>query len=163
MATMHEAIASADTSWAAGSVMATLDIVLPAGATLKRFLIQNQIMTGTTTGAGFGSVANFYYGQNVSFTSGQYVDRVIFRKQYAVANELVVLYDNATLQRIYSQLINCGDETFFVDQRASYGLLSGPAFNLRLVTGNAVGPGFTGALSNTKYQVVFKAIYETSP
>lgn len=163
MATMHEAFASKDSGWVAGATMATLNILLPAGATLKRFLIQNQIITGTTNGVDLGAVANFYYGQFVSFTSGQYVNKVIFRKQYWIPNQVVGLYDVLAANRIYSQLINGGDETFFVDQRVSYGLRSGPEFNIQLVTGNAIGPGWTGALSNTKYQVIFKVIYETVP
>ena len=163
MSTMHRAFASKDSGWVADAVAADLNIVLPAGATLKRFLVHNQEIKGTTNGVDLGAVANWSYGITISFTAGQYVGRTIFQRTCAVPVQTVGLYDVVAADRIYSQLINGGDETFFVDQRVSFGLRSGPAFTINIRTGIQQGPGWTGLLSNSRYRMIFTVIYETVP
>lgn len=163
MATMHKVIAAFDDGWVADAPMAQLDILIPAGATLKRYLVHAQTVSGTTNGIGVAAAGRFSYGMTVSFTSGQYVGDVIFRKQWAIPTQTVALYDVLSNARVYTQYLNGGDETFFVDQRCSYGLRSGPAFNLRLDTRSYVALGWTGLLSNARYSVIFTAIYETVP
>lgn len=163
MVTNHWVSSSSDTGWVPGATFTTRNIAVPAGATMKRFVVRAHVIQGTTNGANLGAVGNFYCTQDVTIVSGDYATRNLYHQDVAIEAQLAGLYDVASGARIYSQLLNCGDERFLIDQRCSYGKRDGAGFTVRYTGAIFVGPGFTGLLSNSHATAEFRVLYETLP
>lgn len=163
MVTMHRIDASVDGAVWQVSTFDRRDLAIPAGATLKRFLVTGVRISGTTNGIDLNAVGNFQAQQRVYIVGGPDDGTTLWRTSKSIPFELVGLYDVAVANRVYSQLINGGDETFYINERTSYGKRDGPGFTLRLDTFFQQIRGWTGLLSNQWFSTVFSAFYETLP
>jgi hypothetical protein len=149
--------------WTVGTTLPNRDIVIPAGATLKRFVVSQTRMQGTTNGIGLGAVGNFDLVQTVSIISGPYAGHTLWASRRAIASQFVGLYDVAVANRVYSELINAGDNEFLINERTAFGTRTGAAFTVRYASGVSGGIGFTGLISNASASANFRVLYETSP
>jgi len=149
--------------WTVGTVFPNRDLVVPAGATMKRFVVTNNDYQATTNGAGLAAVGNFALRQSVDIVSGAYAPRRLLLRRCPIPKQVVGLYDPVSANRIYSELLHGGDNEFEINEKTSYGLRSGPTFTVRLSTQITGGLGFTGLLSNTNATVLFRVLYETLP
>lgn len=164
MVTMHSVFSSYDNvGWTVGTSFPNLDVAIPAGATLKRFIVSNQFYQGTTNGLVFSAIGNWGIRTEVAIVAGQYATRSLFLHRCALPQQVVGLYDNVALNRVYSSAICAGDQDLLIDQRVSFGTRSGPGFTIRCTNTIVGGLGFTGALANTGGTARFLCIYETLP
>lgn len=150
-------------AWVVGAGLTNIDIDIPAGATLKRCISIGHIIQGTTNGVNLAAVGNFWMNQRLVIVGGPNNNHVLYRSAHALAGQLVGLYDVVGANRIYSQLINVGDEVLGFNVKTSIGKRTDPTFKVRYQYALSVGPGWTGLLSNAQASIGFAALYETLP
>lgn len=163
MVTNHWLEVGSGGPWAPGGALVDLDIAIPAGATLKRFVAYDHEFVGTTHGAGQGAVGNFTLFRKIWITNGPYTNHVLWQDIVSLASQIVAFHDVVLAAQIYSQQINAGDQGLMINERTAFGKRSGPGFNLRYSVTSRIGPGFTGLVSNALQNRAFKAMYETLP
>lgn len=164
MVTNHWVNSSFDNfSWTTGTSLPNRDIVIPAGATLKRFVVSGTHMLGSTNGVNLAAVGTFYIQQTVSITTAPYAGHILFQRQEIIPFELVGLYDPVSGGRIYSQLFAGADMFFGINERTAFGKRSGAAFTVRYASFIGGGIGWTGLMSNSSATANFRCMYETSP
>lgn len=135
-------------------------LAIPAGSTVKRFIIRRHVINFVQTGNAYTTVGTWYHSQSLSFTTGPYAGRGIYASYRAVKPQLTAVYDVAATQRIYSGFFSDGDETHFVDQRCSYGGPSSAAQTLTLLTALVMnGSGLSDAVTNFFYEVELYVLY----
>jgi hypothetical protein len=130
---------------------------------MKRILVRNTRMQATTIGVGIPAVGNFGLRQTIDIIAGDYNPRNLFLQRIALPCQLGTLYDPSSGGRIFSQLINGGDNDFRINERVSYGLRSGAGFTVRYAASIYEAGGFTGLVSNSSATAQFRVLYETVP
>lgn len=164
MATNHWVNTAFDgLAWAGGTVLTNLDIAIPAGATLKRFVIDRTRMQGRSTGVGILAVGGLILSQEVRITTAPYLGHVLFHQDIAIPATLAGFHDPLTAQRIYTMYYNGADESFTINERTAFGLRSGPGFTVRYSSSVRSTLGFTGGVGDPLASANFRALYETVP
>lgn len=118
---------------------------IPAGSTLKRFILHDCNIGAFTSGTDVNRVCSLWANYTLDIISGQYAPRQLFHTTRAVPHQVVGFHDVLTAQRVYTVSAQAGDNELGFNQRCSYGTADGPGFRVRLRTliGNhPVGFGF---------------------
>lgn len=134
MPTAHWVLNTFDTNYSGQETFPNLDIPVPAGATMKRFVCLGTKLDGRSSGPGIQFIQPVWLHMTVSIIAGQYFGSTLFRTTRSVKVEAVGLYDSATLERIYTGYYHAGDNEFGFNQRCSYGTGNGPGFTVRLAS-----------------------------
>lgn len=163
MATNHWVKNGTGGPWAAIGPMADVDIPIPAGATLRRFVCQDHSFTATMTGVGFDKVGNFYLLQRVWIPDGPYANHTLWQSVKPLRSEYAALYDIAVTERVYTQWLNAGDDTLLINEKTAFGTRVGPGFTLRYTLFSFAGPNFNGVFSYANLNYSLAALYETVP
>lgn len=122
----------ADTGWFNGTPPnQTVNITIPANATLKKFLVRHVTINFVGTGTGYNTIQPWAVTILVTITSGVNINKVLFDGSFRIPCSATALYDPLTGQRIYSIYHNVGDKDIGVNQQVSWGKLGEPAFNVR--------------------------------
>lgn len=159
MVTNHWLQGGLDGTWTAGSAQPAINLAIPAGGIMKRFLMRAMSFQGYSTGVGFNAPAPLRLTMTVDITTGPDAPRNIYETMRVIPSRYVALYDNATLQRVYTQYIEGGDNELAFNQRCSYGTRAGPGFNVRLTMGVfPLGGALTTPAGSAKY--TFRVLYE---
>lgn len=122
-----------------------LTLNVPAGSTLKRFVLHNTNIGAFTTGLNVNQVCSLWVQYDLTISAGQYAGRRIFLTTRAVPHQVVGFHDVLTAARVYTVSAQGGDNELGFNQRCSYGTADGPGFTVRLQTliGNyPIGFGF---------------------
>lgn len=162
MTTNHWVFGSRDTAWAGPTVFGVIDIVIPAGATLHRFLLKDVEINGTASGEGFHTCEAHYMLWSVDIVLGQYAPRKLYSTIRRIPQDLTALWETTTSKRIYTQHMNSGDVEHGFNVKCSYGKTGGAAFTVRLTSAIAVPAGTLGS-ANGRAQFSFWALYSTTP
>ena len=159
MSRYHWLNTSYDQAWpAGGGTLTNLDVVIPAHATMKRFVVRNTGIQGVGTGIGFDMVVNLFWLCSIDIVAGQYSPRNLFGTQRAIPAQVVALYDTPTTQRVYTHYVNAGDNELGINEKASYGLTTGGTFTVRLATSIHKQAGALSIISG-RAQAEFKVLY----
>ena len=163
MVSNHWQIQGTGGPWNALGSLPNIDIAIPAGATLKRFVAFDHQFNAIQTGLAFNVVGNFSILQQVTIVGGPDNGHTLWQSIHPLTSNVVALNDVTTIQRVYTQYVNAGDDTLMINERTAFGKRTGPGFTLRYAVATFVGPNFAGALSYSSYNYAFKALYETVP
>lgn len=136
-----------------------IDLNIPAGAVLKKFVVCNANFQGYIQGNDYRSVTPVHVDQVVSFTTGHYAGRILYETFRAPTLATNGFYDVLTGTQYYTTYFSGGDEVFGIDQKTSYGQLTYPAMNLRYAaTISAQGWGVSGS-QRFEMNTTFKALF----
>lgn len=163
MVTNHWVEVGSGGPWAPGGALVDLDIPIPAGATLKRFLAYDHEFVGTSHGAGQGAVGNFTLFRRIWIVGGPYNNHTLWQDIVSLTSHFLAFYDVGLATQIYSMQICAGDQGLMINERCAYGKRTGPGFTLRYSATSRIGAGFTGLVSNANQNRALKALYETLP
>lgn len=146
MATYHWINAGYSLGFSPFQVLAPeLSLNIPAGSTLKRFVLHNCNIGAFTTGTDVNRVCSLFAQYTLYISAGQYAGRNLFTTLRRVPHQVVGFHDVLTAQRVYTVSASAGDNELGFNQRCSYGTADGPGFTVKLRTliGNyPVGFGF---------------------
>lgn len=162
MVTAHWTGGAFDLSFSNPGIIAPIDVVVPAGATVKRFLTRDTQCDLIRTGVGFEYASGFYSGAVVQIIAGEYSGRVVYQTARALDCDVTALYDNATLQRVYTCVARAADRELAINQKCSYGTAGGPGMTWRFTTGVSNMRGITLPFSG-HYVLTFRLLYYTNP
>lgn len=129
MTTRHWLRGGFDTVWTAGINIGDVDLVVPAGGIVKRFLLRQVSITGYVQGFNYNSLTPLRMLMSVNIIAGEYAPRDIYLTHRRVPSDYVGLYD--IVDRNYTQYVNGGDLELGFNQRASYGTAGGPGMTIR--------------------------------
>lgn len=136
-----------------------LDLNIPAGAVLKKFVVCNANFQGFIQGNDYRAVTPVHVVQQVSFTTGHYAGRILYETFRAPTIATNGFYDVLTGTQYYTTYFSGGDEVFGIDQKCSYGQLGYPAMNLRYsATISAQGWGIVPT-QRFEMNTTFKALF----
>lgn len=152
-----------DTSFpVGGGALPNLDIDIPAGATMKRFLTRDIRVIGTTSGYTVQRVSPQYMRWRVKIISGEYAPRVLYQATYSIPYTAVCLYDNASVgtafARVYSMFELACDKEQAINEKCSYGLATGAGFTVRVESSVNQQAG-TPAFMSGDASATFAALY----
>lgn len=160
MPTSHWVFSSVDSSSVGPFYVRNLDVAVPAGATMKRFLLNNCSVTSRHSEEGFQQINMLYQQTTVEVISGQYNGRELYRQTVRVPMEIAAFFDSSNFQRIYSAYYYAGDRELGINEKCSYGTRDGPGFTVRCqVSGDKQAGGFN--VPNVAYRFVFRVLYLT--
>lgn len=162
MPTSHWVFSSVDSSSVGPFFSRNLDVVIPAGATMKRFILKGTRLTGKHSLADFEKVNVVYQNSTVDVIAGQYNGRSLYRTTRRVPMEVTALYDSTTLERIYTSYYSAGDQDLGFNVRTSYGTADGPGFTVRCQV-SADKHGGAYAFPDLRFTFAFYALYFTLP
>lgn len=137
------------------------DLVLPAGAQLKKFLIKDNLFTGISSGASINFLNNLTARRIVKFTAGPFLNRVVYSDFRRMHSDYLVFFDTTQgpgTNRVYATILNSCDEDLFVDQKCVYGKAAGPTQTLSLL-GSVQPHGFVPGNFTGSASYVFSALY----
>lgn len=160
MPTSHWVFSSVDSSSVGPFFVRNLDVVIPAGATMKRFILKGTRLTGKHSLADFEKVNLIYQTSTVDVIAGQYNGRNLYRTTRSVPMEVAAVYDSATFERVYTSYYHAGDLELGFNVKCSFGTASGPGFTVRCqVSADKHGGAF--AFPDLRYTFGFYALYFT--
>lgn len=117
------------------------DIVIPATATLKRFIVHRTRVNATSEFDHYSQVNALTMNMTVEIVAGQYSPRMLYRTSRHVTHEVTAFRDPIQILSYYSQFVNAGDLELGINQKVSYGTSDGPGFTIRLASSiSAIGP-----------------------
>lgn len=125
---------SMDVGFIGFTVLPNRDIVIPPGATLKRFLIHQVGVYSNSEFDDYQQVNQLYMRQTVSITAGQYIGKELYRTNRRVPHVVTAFRDPIQILSYYTQIVGAGDQDLGANQKVSYGTADGPGFTIRLET-----------------------------
>ena|ERR1700741_95157 len=102
---------------------------LPAGATLKRFMVRQAAFYAKNQSNSFNDTFGMYVNWTVHFTSGPNSGRTIYSTNRDIPVEFGL--NPGSISNVYSAIWHAGDNELGFNERCSYGLASGAAANLQ--------------------------------
>lgn len=135
-------------------------VAFPAGAQLRKILVNTSVVTLFQSAQNITGIANSYFVFETHFSSGVNSGREVYNTKLRIPASVTSLYDPATLQRIYSQYCVGGDKDIGVDYQCHWNKATDPAFNLTTTVGvvhdttGGANPNSTGQM-----QVFAQALY----
>ncbi len=163
MVTSHWIDAGYQEGWNAGETPKVINAPIPAGATLKRLIVSENVIEGRAGGDNIGSVGSIYVRRTIVSTGPEYADHIFYTDIVAIEGHFVALYDSTTLERIYTVYFNTGDERLLINQQLSFGKRTGLGFNVRYTFQIAADPGGVLPIANSLKIARFRLLYETMP
>lgn len=143
----------------ANQVFPDLDAVIPAGATLKRFLLRNCHFYCNDGGDAFNKLIQRYITFDVNIVAGQYSPRQLYKTSRTIPFEVAAFHDVLTAQRLYSGYHHAGDLELAFNQRCAFGKNTGAAFTVRLSTSMNTYPGALN-IGTFRLAVTFMLLYQ---
>jgi hypothetical protein len=142
------------------TTFANLDLVIPAGGQLKKFIIHRHLFFGTSSGPNLNYAQTITLFRTVNIISGAYSPRELFVRHDRLHCDYPTLFDStlAFNNRIYTTLLAACDDDLFVDQKCTYGKTSGASFTIRLACTLSCH-GASPTLFSGSATYVFKALY----
>src|SRR5438445_8123861 len=134
---------------AGGSSMPDLELFIPAGATLKRFLTRQTRVVGSITGFGNEYVNPQYMNFSVDLIFGEYGARNIYKTTRAIPFQVAATYQPPGVgpsSLAYSQWNLACDQELAINQKTSYGTIAGEGFLMRLTSYITQAPGTPNVL-----------------
>jgi hypothetical protein len=156
----HWLTSSVDTGWTGLATTPWIQINVPAGATIKRFVVNLATITGKITGSSTNIMQPIYCNQTVDMPSGQYAGRILYQQAVRVPcdNLSTMVSEVGIGLRQYDQIICAGDRELGINEKTSYGKLGGSAMVMRYIHQIVpTGPNPGLATGRTTYQ--FKVLY----
>jgi hypothetical protein len=155
----HWTFAAYDTNGVGSSaVMPQLDLPIPAGATMKRFLTRGNLFLADDGGTAYDRVIQRYMTYDVDIVSGQYFPRNLYRTKRRIPLNAVALFDSLADGRVHTGRHAAGDLELGFNQKVSYGTADGGGFTVRLSSSMNRMPGSL-ELGNWKCTCEFRALY----
>lgn len=147
---------------AGNNTLPDCQVTIPAGGTLKRFMVNGPQFMAFYSGNDVNKIQNVRSQFNVTLGGGQYAGREIFSCVRAHPQQVVGIYDSSQgpgFGRVYSQWQCVGQLELGFNEKCSYGLATGPSFTVtlasRILTQNGQGPLYL--LGN--YGLTFRCLY----
>jgi hypothetical protein len=142
------------------SVLPDLNIALPAGATLKRFITRGNFQ-GLFSGYDVNFLQPLYTTFQFQFSTGPNAGRIIHYDTRIIPAQYLALFDTTypTNNRIYTQICNAGDLELAVNEKCSYGKASGAAANFQCLTRILAQNSTAPAHLTGNYQLGLRALY----
>jgi hypothetical protein len=158
MSTAHWLQGGGSGAWTAGTPQPNIDIVIPAGATVKRFMLRQVSFSGYATGTDFNSLAPLHYLVSVDIIAGEYSPRNIYLQDRRLPSEFCVYFKTTAVKPDFTQYVGGGDQDLGFNQRCSYGTAGGPGMTFRMASGVFAA---SGALNNPagNWNAQFRVLY----
>lgn len=136
-----------------------IDLNIPAGAVLKKFVVCNANFQGFIQGNDYRAVTPVHVVQTVTFTTGHYAGRILYETFRCPTMAHGEFLSSLSGTQFYTTYFSGGDEVFGIDQKCSYGQLGFPAMNLRYsAVISAQGWGITPS-QRFEMNTTFKALF----
>ena len=136
-------------------------LTIPAGSTLKRFLVRRVVLDGYSTSGDYrGNTPPSLY-LDVKFTAGHYLNRYIYRTCRGIPFQQSSLFDVVLGNQYYTNYYWGGDNEFGINERCSYGKVGYPAMTLSLQSSWIIDSpwGITPTASRLHLSLTFSALY----
>lgn len=144
-----------NTTWVNAAPFSTVQTVsFPAGAELKKVLLKQNTIAGVQSAEGFNMIAPMLVDCSASFATGANTGKTVFSYTRALQNNICVLDDFFTHQRIYSNYFCAGDNELGLDMKCSWGKATEPAYTIRVGI-NIQGSGVPGLTYSSTGYVLF--------
>lgn len=160
MPTSHWVFTSIDDTYAGDTVLANMDIAIPATATLHRFLVRGVRITGFSQGNNPNRVVPLSLVMTVDIVSGAYSPRNIFRTSRAIPMYVTAVQTSISPDKEYTQYVLAGDNECSINEKTAYGTSSGPGFTMRLKPSIVAPPGSL-PFPVGRVAIEFRALYST--
>jgi hypothetical protein len=151
-----------DTSWVEGTALAAVNLDVPAGATMKKFLMRQIAVTGIQNSTDWNGVGPLRMTMGVDIVSGEYAPRQLFLTSRRIPSEFVGVVGGIPPNDEYFQYISAGDNELGFSEQCSYGTAGGPGFRVRFTGGIFGAPG---VLMHQTGNIIlnFRILYFTTP
>jgi hypothetical protein len=156
----HWISSSMGVSFTGSTTFPVCDLAFPAGAQLKRFIVCNNLFFGTASGSNLNYAQPLTLYQKFQFIGGVNDLRVPYETFRALHCDYLTLFDSSLVfnNRIYTTILNAGDESLLINQKSTYGKATEPAYTLRL-SGTLSCRGASPTLFSGSAGYTFKALY----
>lgn len=158
LVTSHWTSTGYDAAFTGDFTMPALDLGIPAGATLKRFLIRATSFTWRFRTDTDSEIYPLSLQMEVNVIAGDYMDRQLYRTRRKLADTVVAWRDPVVIRDTYVWWGNSGDNELGVNHELSYGKADGIGFTMRLST-NVINRGPTPAFPVGRGILQFSALY----
>lgn len=162
MTTSHWLRGGHDGTWNINAAFTPTSLVIPAGATLKRFQVNEFVIEGITTSGAYNGVSPLHCTYSIMVTAGQYNGRRLFSTSRRVPVEFTAIAAGIPVTQAYFAYVSAGDNELGCDQPCSYGTAAGPGFTITMTLGVFGVSGAGGGMSG-HVQYTFAALYLTTP
>ena len=135
----------------------TTNVVLPAGATIKRFQLRNANIAGYNSGVDTTWRRVGAFSEQVSFTAGPMINRIIYSSIRRVPFNVTAFF--AAAVPVFDYYVNAGDNELAFNQRCSYGLASGPTQTLTFTGRYIIEAGSSSGNLIGNFQYSFAVLY----
>jgi hypothetical protein len=145
----HWVLGGNDITLNTGQVSQTV-LTVPAGATLKKVMINNNMWYGRQDNTTFSNACpNPQWACTILINNTLYPNRYIFRTQRRIPFTAFTHYNVNALTTHYSQLFHAGDNELGVNQSVSYNGPGAPALpvTFTVVQNNPEGAGLGNSVS----------------
>lgn len=160
MPTSHWIFTSRDDAYAGDTVIGNMDLAIPAGGTLHRFLVRGVRITGFSQGNNPNRVVPLSLVMTVDIVAGQYSPRNIYRTSRAIPFEFSAVQTSISPDKEYTQYVLAGDNECGINEKTAYGTSSGPGMTIRLAAHITAPPGSL-PFPVGRYALEFRALYST--
>lgn len=140
-----------------------IDLNIPAGATLKKFVVCNTMCQGWIQGNDYRSTTPIHITQTVTFTTGHYAGRILWEQIQMPEQSSSAFINAVTGNQFYQMYFNGGDTIFGINAKCSYGDLSTPAMNLEYSATIAAQGWGVSSTQRIEFYSTFKALFQTTP
>jgi hypothetical protein len=156
----HWVQAGFQTSWSGTTVLPAADVVIPAGATMKRFVVSNFAITGKTVGSNQDTLQPIYCDEQVKITTNPYLNHILYdtTRMVPVQSLSTMVTELGIGYRIYTQIVSAGDLELGINEKTSYGKIGGAAFTVRFQA-SIFPKGPTPSLASGAVKYNFRALY----
>jgi hypothetical protein len=149
---------SYDVGFLTNPSLPAINLNVPAGATMRRFLTRAHEIYIIRHGLGFEYGIPFAMGNFVSITAGQYAGRILYQDSRRIPSTTVVHDDPTSLIGFYTVYAFGGDSDISFNQKCAYGTADGPGFTVTYNSGITQLVGGTKPFDGTA-RVQFRVLY----
>lgn len=162
MSTAHWVQAGQDTVWNVNTAVTPSQVVIPAGATMKRFTLTEVSVNGVHTANAYNGVSPLRLTYSIDIVAGQYAPRRLFSTSRRVPVDFAAFTGGIPVVQAYFAWVSGGDNELGCDQAVSYGTAAGPGFTVKITLGVFGANGtLTAMTGGIKYNL--RALYLTTP
>lgn len=139
----HWVTGGGSTAFNGQTIFTPVNIAVPAGATMKRFMLKGVQILGYADQTDLGAIHPLSWYSLVEITSGDYAGREIYRTYRRIPMETIGIYNplhSPGPSAQYAQYVSAGDLEIGFNERCSYGKRTGPGFNVRFSSAIFVYP-----------------------
>ena len=158
MTTAHWLQGGGSGAWTAGTPLPPINIIIPPGGIVKRFMLRQCSFSGYAQGTVYNAVAPLHHLCSVDIVSGEYAPRNIYLHDRRLPSEFTVYKGATAIFPDFTQFVGGGDQDLGFNQKCSYGTAGGPGMTIRMqatvfrAAGNANNPDGNW---NTNFRVLY--------